>query len=183
MILRKLTLKSFLISRTGRSEAAARSCAMPHTVYQTGPLSLQAEKDFHSKISAALKAAGDVVVWSGDLTPDDRIASAGPDIAPPVFTARKLAIERCACVVALLNGKQIDEGTAWEMGYAYARGLPVYGICADARMADGTGHNRMSAVIAGCLAGLAGNIEDLVKFIHEIPKAEKIVDEAIKRGW
>jgi nucleoside 2-deoxyribosyltransferase len=156
---------------------------MPYTIYQAGPLFSQAEKAFHRKISAALKAAGDIVVWPGDLIPDDRIAAAGSAPAPLVFTTCKQALDHCTCVVALLDGSQVDDGTAWEMGYAHARGLPIYGISTDARMAGGAGRSRMNAMIAGCLSGLAGNIGELVKLIHEVPQADKAVDEAIKRGW
>jgi nucleoside 2-deoxyribosyltransferase len=152
---------------------------MPYTIYQAGPLFSQSEKDYHRKISAALKAAGNIVVWPGDLIPDDRVS----DTASRVFTTCKQTIDRCTCVVALLDGSQIDDGTAWEMGYAHARGLPIYGISTDARMADAAGRRRMNAMIAGCLAGLAGNIEELVQLIHELPQADKVVDEAIKRGW
>ncbi|MDR2056392.1 MAG: nucleoside 2-deoxyribosyltransferase [Desulfovibrio sp.] len=156
---------------------------MPHTVYQTGPVFSQSEKDFHGKISAALEAAGDTVVRSEDLIPDGRIAAAGSDAVSLVFTTRRQAIDRCACVVALLGGSRIDDGTAWEIGYAYARGLPIYGIRADSRMAGEAGRGRMNAMIAGCLSGLAENIKALVELIHDVPQADKVVDEAIKRGW
>ncbi|MDR2743751.1 MAG: nucleoside 2-deoxyribosyltransferase [Desulfovibrio sp.] len=156
---------------------------MSHTVYQTGPVFSQSEKDFHGKIAAALRAAGDTVVWSGGLIPDSRFAAAGADVAPLVFTARKQAIDRCTCVVALLDGSQTDGDAAWDIGYAHARGLPIYGIRTDSRMAGATGRRRGDAMIAGCLAGFAENIKDLVKLIHDVPQADKVVDEAARRGW
>jgi nucleoside 2-deoxyribosyltransferase len=36
-------------------------------------------------------------------------------------------------MVAILDGSQVDDGTAWEIGYAYARGLPVWGLRTDFR--------------------------------------------------
>ena len=37
----------------------------------------------------------------------------------------RAAIDACDVVVALLDGAQVDDGTAWEIGYAYAKGKPV----------------------------------------------------------
>ncbi len=42
-------------------------------------------------------------------------------------------LKECAFVVAILNGTDVDSGTAWEIGYAYAMGKPVYGILEDTR--------------------------------------------------
>jgi nucleoside 2-deoxyribosyltransferase len=39
-------------------------------------------------------------------------------------------------VVAVLNGREVDSGTAWEVGYAYARGYPILGIYDDKRISD-----------------------------------------------
>ena len=34
-------------------------------------------------------------------------------------------------VVAVLDGVDVDSGTAWEIGYAYAKGKPVIGLRTD----------------------------------------------------
>jgi nucleoside 2-deoxyribosyltransferase len=39
--------------------------------------------------------------------------------------------ENCSLVIADLNGLHVGAGTAWELGYAYARGIPVIGIKTD----------------------------------------------------
>ena len=36
-------------------------------------------------------------------------------------------------MVASLNGLTTDDGTAWEIGYAHARGVPVIGLHTDWR--------------------------------------------------
>jgi nucleoside 2-deoxyribosyltransferase len=38
-------------------------------------------------------------------------------------------------MVAVIEGADADSGTSWEMGYAYARGIPVISIRTDFRMA------------------------------------------------
>jgi nucleoside 2-deoxyribosyltransferase len=41
-------------------------------------------------------------------------------------------------VVAVLDGVDVDSGTAWEIGYAYAKGKPVIGLRTDFRtLSDG----------------------------------------------
>ena len=42
-------------------------------------------------------------------------------------------IDRCEIVVASLNGLTTDDGTAWELGYAYATGKHLIGLNTDWR--------------------------------------------------
>jgi nucleoside 2-deoxyribosyltransferase len=39
-------------------------------------------------------------------------------------------------VVAVLDGAQVDDGTAWELGWAHARGIPIFGLRTDRRTAQ-----------------------------------------------
>ena len=43
------------------------------------------------------------------------------------------AIDAADLVVANLNGITTDDGTAWEIGYAVAKGIPVVGLFPDWR--------------------------------------------------
>ena len=62
----------------------------------------------------------------------------GADTMPPkqwayeVFLADVKAMDECDSIVSLDFGANGDCGTAWELGYAYAKGIPVdiisYGI-------------------------------------------------------
>ena len=120
---------------------------MPHTIYQAGPLFSQAERAFHRELSAALRTAGHTVIWPGDLLTEADIAAAGPGAVALIHTACKEAIGRSTAVVALLDGPQVDDGTAWEIGYAHAKGLPIYGLRTDTRVAGDTKFNRMNSMI------------------------------------
>jgi len=53
-----------------------------------------------------------------------------------IFMADLRALEAADLVVAVLNGPDIDSGTAWEMGVAYARGCPIIGLHEDIRIRD-----------------------------------------------
>src|ERR1051325_4485539 len=50
------------------------------------------------------------------------------------------AIDRCDAVFAILDGVDVDSGTASEIGYAFARGKPILGYRGDCRLsADNEG--------------------------------------------
>lgn len=53
-----------------------------------------------------------------------------------IFTGNTGLIDRCDIVMANLNpfrGKEPDSGTAFEVGYAWAKGKQIYGYLQDAR--------------------------------------------------
>lgn len=52
-------------------------------------------------------------------------------------------VDAADVVVAIIDGAEVDSGTAWEMGYAYARGKPVIGVRTDFRPGAEHGVNIM----------------------------------------
>ncbi len=46
------------------------------------------------------------------------------------------AIDRCDLVLAVLDGVDVDSGTAAEIGYAYAKGKPILGYRGDTRISS-----------------------------------------------
>ena len=135
---------------------------MPHTIYQAGPLFSEAEKRFHRSFCVRLREAGHTVIWPGALFADGQIEAAGSSAPALIFQTCKDSLDRCGCVVALLDGPQVDDGTAWEIGYAYAKGIPVYGLRTDFRQAGDTGSSYANSMIQGCLSGFARSVETLV---------------------
>jgi nucleoside 2-deoxyribosyltransferase len=57
--------------------------------------------------------------------------------------ANQRMIDACAAVMAILDGPDVDSGTAAEIGYAAAIGRPVVGLRTDIRM---SGENRAAPV-------------------------------------
>ncbi len=55
--------------------------------------------------------------------------------ARPFFEGDLRALQAADAVVAVLDGCDVDSGTAWEMGYAYALGRPIVGYVSDVRIA------------------------------------------------
>jgi nucleoside 2-deoxyribosyltransferase len=62
--------------------------------------------------------------------PLDNEVPESPDIAHEIFLGNVQLINRSSIVLANIipfRGPSLDPGTAWEIGYAYAKGIPV--IC------------------------------------------------------
>jgi nucleoside 2-deoxyribosyltransferase len=161
---------------------------MPRTIYQAGPLFSRAEHAFHRELSARLREAGHEVVWPGDLLTEAQIEAAGPYAPQRIYTACRDALDSCNCVVALLDGTQVDDGTAWEIGYACAKGIPIYGMRTDIRCAGETPYSYVNSMIQGCLAGFARNLEALVGMLECGKVAQKedecpcLDDDCPRRG-
>jgi nucleoside 2-deoxyribosyltransferase len=62
-------------------------------------------------------------------------AGVGTDFAG-IFAADLAALEQADLVVAVWNGPDVDSGTAWEIGFAFARHIPVIGLHEDIRIHD-----------------------------------------------
>ena len=52
-------------------------------------------------------------------------------------------------VIALLDGLHVGAGTAWELGYAYARGIPAIGLKTDEKIANALEY--LSAILIGSM--------------------------------
>jgi nucleoside 2-deoxyribosyltransferase len=68
----------------------------------------------------------------------------------------------CKLVVALLDGLHVGAGTAWELGYAYAKNIPAIGLKTDESPEEALEY--LSAIILGSTK-IVKNFKDLEKEI------------------
>jgi nucleoside 2-deoxyribosyltransferase len=121
-------------------------------IYLAGPLGFsEAGRLFHAEcIIPALKALGHTLLdpWAG-------ADGAGAIAALPIGEKRReawrafnleigrknqLAIDACDAMFAVLDGTDVDSGTAAEIGYGFAKGKPILGYRGDFRLsADNEG--------------------------------------------
>ena len=97
-------------------------------VYVAGPLFDEGERWFIEKVDQLIQEAGFETFLSHRDNPpktDDNIGE--------IFTNDKGGVDRCQVVVANLNGVTTDDGTAWEIGYAYAHKKFIIGLFTDWR--------------------------------------------------
>lgn len=74
------------------------------------------------------------------------------------------ALNNCDVVVAYLDGRVPDEGTCFEMGYAYAQGKPVYAVLTDSRsFMDGHLNVMLEQSVTACCKITEGVIRCLEK--------------------
>lgn len=116
-------------------------------VYLASPLGFAAStKHYMDELERAL-AGTEITVhnpWKGDFGPEFQRANAIPDHAERVAAlghvntrvarANEEAIRASDMVLAVLDGVDVDSGTASEMGFAFALGKRVHGLRTDTRL-------------------------------------------------
>lgn len=110
------------------------SHARKPSVYLAGPEVFMPDVE---SVAARLKALCAGAGLEG-LFPTDAARPVGDDIPPAlaIYRGNVALIERSDAVVADISpfrGAGMDPGTAWEIGYAVARGLPVFAYSFDSR--------------------------------------------------
>ncbi|MDY6931209.1 MAG: nucleoside 2-deoxyribosyltransferase [Halobacteriota archaeon] len=99
-------------------------------VYLAGPLFSLAETEFNKRLCEKIVSLGYKVF----LPQEDSNNSHDSDIKnEEIFEKNLVAIDDSDIIVAVLDGADIDSGTAWEIGYASALRKPVFGIKTDFR--------------------------------------------------
>ena len=97
-------------------------------VYVAGPLFDEGERWFIEKVEALVADAGFVTFLPHRDNPPKTQFNVSE-----IFHNDKRGIDECDVVVANLNGITTDDGTAWELGYAYATGKYLIGLHTDWR--------------------------------------------------
>lgn len=97
-------------------------------VYLAGPLFDEGERWFIEKIEKMVSELG----FETFLPHRDNPPKVKENVRE-IFQNDKSAIDKCDLVVANLNGMTTDDGTAWEIGYAYAKGKYLIGLHTDWR--------------------------------------------------
>ena len=114
-------------------------------IYLSAPLFTQVQRRWNRMLAAAIeeRIAGAEVVMPQDFKFRD--AYNRPEDFPKLFGACLKRLQESDLVVAVLDGPDVDSGAAFEVGYAYARGIPVIGIRTDYRKSQDRGLNLMLA--------------------------------------
>jgi nucleoside 2-deoxyribosyltransferase len=132
-------------------------------VYLAGPLFSQAERRFMAHLRDRVAALPGVeALWPGDLFADDDLEAMGPEAKAHIFRGCVKGLAGCDLVAAVLDGPQVDDGTAWEVGFAHARGMPVWGLRTDFRVAGDTAHSLVNCMIECSLERTFRDIEPLL---------------------
>jgi nucleoside 2-deoxyribosyltransferase/predicted secreted protein len=104
-----------------------------YRIYLAAPLFSKAERTYNAMLADLLRQHLFEVSLpqnGGDDT-DTRMKT---ELAL-IFSKNKEDLDRADIVVAVIDGADVDSGTAWEMGYAYAHNKPVVAVRTDFRRA------------------------------------------------
>ena len=108
--------------------------ATPPLVYLAGPEVFFPDVEaVAARLKALCAAQGLVGLFPTDA---ERPADAGVSTARAIYQGNVALIDRSDAVIADISpfrGAGMDPGTAWEIGYAIARGLPVFTYSHDRR--------------------------------------------------
>jgi nucleoside 2-deoxyribosyltransferase len=135
---------------------------MKEKVYLSGPLFSWAEIECGRRIKKGiLEELGEriEVVWPHEI-------AAGS--LWEIFQSNLKALNECKIMVAILDGPQVDDGTAWEVGYHYARGGKIVGIRTDFRKAGETALSKVNAMVEGSCVDIVSTLDLLVSRLLEI---------------
>lgn len=106
-------------------------------IYLAGPLFTAGERNFNRELAGSLAETGFTIF----LPQNECDGLNGPE---DIFRKCCEGLQRADIVVAVLDGSDADSGTAWETGYAFAKGIPVFGVRTDFRVqGDDRGLNLM----------------------------------------
>jgi nucleoside 2-deoxyribosyltransferase len=82
-----------------------------------------------------------------------------------IFDNDRRGVDECDVVVASLNGIITDDGTAWELGYAFAKGKFLIGLHTDWRRRFE--HEVVNLMLECSLDRLVHNLDDLRAALRE----------------
>jgi len=130
-------------------------------IYLAGPLFSEAERQFNKKFKLILTKNGFNV-----FLPQENEVYGCDTKNEQMFSNYLNILNKCDIIVAVLDGGlDVDSGTAWEVGYAYSKGIPIFGLRTDFRTFDDS--SKINLMIEECLTYLATDIEDLVKILNK----------------
>jgi len=119
---------------------------MSTRLYLAGPLFTGAERDWNERLAGGLRKEGFEVILPQEEA-SKHISSASIDFAG-IFATCLEGIRSANVVVAVLDGADVDSGTAFECGYAYSKGVPIIGVRTDLRL--GGEEKGVNAMLSRC---------------------------------
>ena len=135
-------------------------------VYLAGPLFSDAERTFNEMLTRTLEKRVDVYLPQRDGGLMSEMVRSGipSDVAARrVFRGDMNAIREADYLIAILDGRAIDEGVACELGIAFSHSKRCVGLQTDSRRLAAWGNNPM---IAGALELVFHSVEDLMSWIR-----------------
>ncbi len=137
-------------------------------MFIAGPLFSQAEREFNLKVDGELRKHGfETFLPQRDVGKlDELLAKEGERAYRMIFKRDLKGLDQSDVVVAILDGPDVDSGTAFEVGYAFAKGKPVVGLKTDMRVF--AKDEELNNMLAQGIRALARNLDEVVSELKKI---------------
>jgi nucleoside 2-deoxyribosyltransferase len=130
-------------------------------VYIAGPLFTKAERDFLEEIEKLIKELGFETYLPHK---DAGVFIRGKSSSEEFFKKDLDAMKNCDILVTVLNGNEVDSGTAWEIGFAYSKRIKIIGILDDTRKPD---NELLNPMIVNSIK-IVNSVEELKRVLQEM---------------
>jgi nucleoside 2-deoxyribosyltransferase len=132
-------------------------------IYLAGPLFSHAELEYNRKLRDLLHNKG-FSVFLPQEDAEDTTDEREKQNQECIFKNCVEGVEGSDIIVAVLDGVDVDSGTAWEIGYAYAKEKPVIGLRTDFRsLSDGI----VNLMVEMAIVALARDEDELLKIMEK----------------
>ena len=140
-------------------------------IYLAGPIFSEAEQDWLRQLKTKIEEFAREkdrevgVIWPYELISRSDIESLGDSAKQEVFDRCKSNLGQADFLVALLDGSQVDDGTAWEVGYFYSirDRSRIIGIRTDFRRAGETQNSVVNAMVEMSCGRIVRSVEELME--------------------
>lgn len=131
-------------------------------IYIAGKLRDDEEREFLEKIDSLCKNVG----FETFLPHRDVGLARGMKDVNRIFKGDIIGgFSDCGLIIASLNGLHVGAGTAWELGYAYAKGIKTIGIKTDEPVSDAIEY--LSAILVGSMK-IVSSLKELEKELDKV---------------
>ena len=136
---------------------------MERKIYLSGPLFSRGEVAWGERVKRFLedRLDGVIIIWPHEIVPCQALP-------PQIFQANLQALKEADIMVAMLDGPQVDDGTAWEIGYFFMQGKKILGLRTDFRRAGETDNSRVNLMIECSCQGITSSLEELASDLKRL---------------
>lgn len=140
-------------------------------IYFAAPLFSEAERSFNRDVVSSLEPDCDVYLPQRDGSLIIDLLERGVprnEAVSTIFRQDFEALRDCDLVLAVLDGRSVDEGVAVELGLAYGLGKPCWGLKTDFRSLSHFGDNPMiEALLARKFGSVVEMSEELAVLLED----------------
>jgi nucleoside 2-deoxyribosyltransferase len=147
--------------------AATSGKVAPRTIYLAAPLFSESERLYNKRLQQQLATVGLTVVLPQELGAEI-VRAAKPGWQSALFSSEQKELSAASAVLCVLDGSDVDSGTAWEVGVAYAMKKPIVGIRTDIRNFGSEG--KVNLMLQESCSSIEENPASAIKSLERILK-------------